>query len=329
MKRPYSLLTFGFLIICLSVNAQYTEVINSNRPGLSISAYSVGKNVVQGEFGIVFERQEHDRLLTESTDFGLGFAVRYGLFFEELELTWEGTYIFRDFQFNGTSPPLQVNNNNFLEHRIGAKYLIFDPFKNEEKNKPNLYSWKANNTFQWKNLIPAISVYAGINLDFSDNPFLPEDASISPRIGVAAQSHLSGRWVLIGNIFYDKISTDDPILSYVLSITHNLKNPKWSVFLENQGINSDAFADISLRGGAARLINKNFQVDASVGMSFKDTPSRLFGTIGVSYRLDYHKDELIKTEPTIKKPKKGYKKKKKAKKGKSGNKTEKTEEMVN
>lgn len=33
-------------------------------------------------------------------------------------------------------------------------------------------------------------------------------------------------------------------------------------------------------------------VDASIGASVKDTPSRLFGGVGLSYRLDFHKDEL-------------------------------------
>ncbi len=32
---------------------QYTDVINSNRPGLSVSAYAIGKGVVQAELGFV------------------------------------------------------------------------------------------------------------------------------------------------------------------------------------------------------------------------------------------------------------------------------------
>ena len=33
------------------VNAQYTEVINSNRPGVSESAFSIGTGVIQFEAG--------------------------------------------------------------------------------------------------------------------------------------------------------------------------------------------------------------------------------------------------------------------------------------
>ncbi|NAS30120.1 transporter [Flavobacteriaceae bacterium R38] len=322
MKHPrYLILPICFALSFLA-QAQYTDVINSNRPGVSVSAYAVGKNVLQGEFGFVFERRDHKDLRLESTDFGGEFAIRYGLLVEELEVIWEGTFVNRDITDDSGLSPFTFSASDFLRHTIGAKYLIFDPYKNEESREPNLYSWNANNKFQWKDLIPAISIYAGANIIFPDNPllsedfFIPDNETISPRIGIAAQSHISGRWVVIGNIFYDQFTTDDPVLSYVFSVTHNLKNPKWSVFLENQGIDSDAFSDISLRGGAARLINKNFQVDASVGANFKNTPTRLFGTIGVSYRLDFHKDELIEVEKTIKKPRKKYKKKKEKRKNK-------------
>jgi len=331
MKHPKYLMLIVCFVLSFFTHAQYTDVINSNRPGISISAYAVGKNVLQGEFGFVFERREHNGLRLESNDFGGDFAIRYGLLIEELEVIWEGTFVNRSFTDNSGLSPFTFNASDFLRHTIGAKFLIFDPYKKEESRKPNLYSWNANNKFQWKNLIPAISVYAGANIIFSRNPllstdfFIPDTPTISPRIGVAAQSHISGRWVVIGNVFYDQFTTDDPAFNYVLSVTHNLSNPKWSVFLENQGISSDAFSDVSFRGGIAKLLTKNFQVDTSFGINIKDTPSRLFGTIGVSYRLDFHKDELIEIkskeddivkEKTIKKPRKKYKKKKRSKKKK-------------
>lgn len=47
-----SLKTYVFLMVfafTLNGYSQYTEVINSNRPGVSQSAFSVGTNVVQFE----------------------------------------------------------------------------------------------------------------------------------------------------------------------------------------------------------------------------------------------------------------------------------------
>jgi hypothetical protein len=49
---------------------------------------------------------------------------------------------------------------------LGAKYLIYDPLKNYE----NIYSWKANHSFNWHQLIPAVS-FAGANFTMADNPY--------------------------------------------------------------------------------------------------------------------------------------------------------------
>ena len=59
MKTNPFLAVLGFLFLSTSAFAQYTEVINSNRPGASISAFSVGKNVLQFEGGMFAEQQKH------------------------------------------------------------------------------------------------------------------------------------------------------------------------------------------------------------------------------------------------------------------------------
>lgn len=286
LKKLY-ILPFLFLIT-LPVSAQYTEIINSNRPGVSISAYGVGKNVLQFEGGLFMDKQKHTRLLTESTFTGAEFAVRYGLFLEKLEIAWEGVFQREKITFNSTFPPVTNSRSNFLQHTVGLKYLVFDPYK--DPRKVNVYSWKANNSFQWKDFIPAVSVYAGVNLNYSNNPFWPDETEPSPRVAVATQHHFLSRWVLVTNISYDRFTTDDPVFGYVLTLTHALSNPKWSVFVEHQGIKSDAYADGLFRGGVAHLLNPDVQLDATFGINIKDTPSRVFGNIGVSYRLDFHED---------------------------------------
>ncbi|WP_350288676.1 transporter [uncultured Croceitalea sp.] len=310
-KKVFLLLLLPFL-----ASAQYTDVINSNRPGVSVSAYAVGKNVVQAEFGLLYEMQDHSDINSDSKIFGGDISLRYGLLLEKLELNYEGTYINQNITFNNLN--LEETRTDFRRNRIGLKYLLYDPFKNPEANKPNLYSWRANNKFQWKNLIPAVSVYGGATFNLGDNPFYREDATISYRGMVALQSLLSPRFVLISNIAYDRITTDFPELSYTISLSHALRNPKWSVFAEHQGIDSDRYSDLLLRGGIAHLFSPNFQVDVNFGGSFKTTPSRLFVSTGVSYRLDFHKDELIQTksEDNTKIKKKSMKKKRKKKKKK-------------
>lgn len=271
--------------------SQYTDVINSNRPGKANSAYSVGTGVVQVEAGLFYEQQDHTLLNTESGIYGLDVALRYGLLMEPLELIWEGIYQKQDITF--TSLDLDDSYTDFYRNRVGLKYLIYDRYKDPERNKPNIRSWRANNVFQWKNLIPSVALYAGANFVLGDNPFYPNEPTVSPRAMVATQSRLSPRFVLVTNVAYDRIGTDFPEWSYLISVSHAFRNPKWSVFLENQGIQSDRYSDVLLRSGVAYLFSENFQADLNLGAGFKNTPSRIFIASGVSYRLDFHKDKLV------------------------------------
>ena len=279
------------LALPLYVSAQYTDVINSNRPGLSVSAYAVGKNVVQVEMGLFYEQSDHSLLNTQSDLWGTNFSLRYGLLFEQLELNYEGTFQDQDIIYQNFD--LKAKRRDFSRNRLGLKFLIYDPFKNPERNKPNLYSWRANHKFQFKNLLPAVSLYAGANFVLGDNPYYPYEPTVSPRAMIATQSRLTPRMVMITNTAYDRIGTDDPEFSYLISFSHAFRNPKWSAFMEHQGIQSDRYADLLLRGGVAYLINESIQVDLGLGASFKNTPSRVFVSAGGSYRFDFHKDKLI------------------------------------
>jgi hypothetical protein len=290
LKIRHLLMFLTAVLLGSSARCQYTDVINSNRPGQSVSAYSVGTGVFQVESGLFYEQRDHAVLDTDSGIFGLSMALRYGFLFEALEIHYEGAFQSQNITYNTTGTEERLTD--FGRNRLGLKFLVFDPYKDPERNKPNLYSWRANNVFQLRNLIPAVSVYAGANFVLGDNPFYPEDPAFSPRAMVATQSRLTPRFVLITNFAYDRIGTDFPEWSYLVSITHAFRNPRWSVFVENQGIDSDRYSDILLRSGIAYLVSKNFQADILLGASFKNSPSRIFIAGGISYRLDNHQDKL-------------------------------------
>ncbi|WP_224490357.1 transporter [Robertkochia flava] len=314
MKSPYTCLLL-LVLLAFPGYSQYTNTINSNRPGASYSAYGVGTGVIQGENGFFYENREHAGLRTSADQFGLDYVFRFGLFFEQLEIIIDGSAAYEQVTDNSTLPASSYNRTNFLHNTVGAKYLIYDPFKNEERSKPNIYSWKANNSFQWKNLIPAIAIYAGANFNFGDNPFLPpNEPTVSPKVMLAAQHQLTPRWVLVSNLIYDKFTGDDPALNYVITLTHALSNGRWSLFAEHQGFKSDFYGDGVFRLGAAHLLNKNLQVDLSGGLNIKDTPGRYFGEMGVAYRLDFHKDPKKKIDNMSSFEKKALKKQKRNKK---------------
>ncbi|MBC9795645.1 transporter [Sinomicrobium weinanense] len=290
MKHIHCKLLILILIGSHPLYAQYTDIINSNRPGRSVSAYSVGKNVYQAELGGFYERRKHNGLLTENDQYGVDFALRWGVLEESLEVSWEGTYIWDRTTYNNTASPYTQNQSNFYAHSLGVKYLIFEP----KKREANLYSWRDDHTaFHLKDLIPSISAYLGTDLLFGGNPFYPGESGLAMKAMIITQSHFAGRWVLNTNIMFDRVGWEDPMFSYILTLTHSLRDARYSVFAEHQGYKSDAYSDGVFRLGAARLINSNLQVDASAGINIKDTPSRLFAGLGVSYRLDYHINELV------------------------------------
>ncbi len=300
------------LFILPNINyGQYTDQINSNRPGETMSAFSVGKSVFQLETGFYGIKENHSILNYNANGYGLDMTMRWGLFTEKLEMIADLQYQYEKFNSLMTS----IDRSAMKKTVLGAKYLIYDPFKNYEK-KINVYSWKANHAFNWHQLIPAVSVFAGANLTFSDNPyyFSPKGA-VSPKVMLITQNHLGdGSWVFVTNIIGDYIGTQYPSYNYVLTLTKGF-NDHWSGFIENQGIKSDFYSDAIVRGGAAFLVNKDMQIDASISSSLKTTPSILYGGVGLSWRFADNYREVRMPIDTGNSDKKAKKKAKKTKKG--------------
>lgn len=311
MFKTKIVLIVAILLIPFIHYGQHTDQINSNRPGETMSAFAVGKSVIQVETGIYGIKQNHEILNYDANGFGLDFTLRWGLFMEKLELIADLQH-----QNEKYTQLFNVTNRSALKQTVlGAKYLIYDPFKNYEK-KVNIYSWKANHQFDWHQLIPAVSVFAGANFTAANNPysFSPE-ASISPKIMLITQNHLGdGKWVFVSNIIADYITTDYPSYGYVLTMTRGF-NDKWSGFIENQGFKSDFYSDAIVRGGAAYLLNKDMQIDASISSSLKNTPSILYGGVGFSWRYDAKYQEVRMNIDSGDSEKKALKRAKKIKRG--------------
>ncbi len=277
-----------------------------------MGAFSVGQHVFQVEFGNRFEYMKHESFSDSKViGYGIDLSVRYGFFRDQLEAVWDLSYQFDQLQ-SRFGIPGNFNRNGAYRNSIGAKYLFYDPFKykGEEKEaerdrKIDTRSWKANNKFRWRKLIPAIAVYGGFNVNFGDTyaygnyfadfqviglPDSSDEPTFSPRVALATQSHPHRDWVITTNISYNRIATDFPELGFIATVTHNY-NDDWSFFLESQTIDSDVYADQLFRGGAAYLFSKDLQFEATLGGNIKSTPSRIFGNIGVSYRIGNHTDD--------------------------------------
>ena len=288
MKNTLNLLiTIIFCCQITSIHAQYTDVINSNRPGSSQSAFSVGTNVLQFELGSYLVKEKRSLYPTyEVSGYGVDFALHYGIWKEALELNILGTYQNDTQSFSSNIEDVRTRAN-FKNFNIGAKYLVYDPNKNKS-DKPNLYSYHANRGFKWSSLIPAVSVAGGVNFDSENNPYTAATVDgLSYRGSLITQNNFAGGWVFITNLILDRIGSDQTDFNYVLTLTHSF-NPKWVMFAETQGIKSDFYADNLFRFGGGYLLSKNLQLDTALTLNTKDTPSVLNISFGASYRIDRH-----------------------------------------
>nr|WP_314559667.1 transporter [uncultured Capnocytophaga sp.] len=308
MNRIYSLI---FALLPILVSAQYTEIINSNLPGNSQSAYAVGARVLQFEGGLWYERNNHKQMGTSMNFTGVNYAVRYGFFREQLEVMLNGTFAYdKTFLPNATTTHI-----GFVNNTIGAKYLLFKPKFLDEQ--PNIYSWKANNSFRWRNLTPSIAIYAGMNFLPNNRYYYEQIPTLSPKVAAIFQAEPIPRVVVVANLIADRfLKKDSSEYSYIFTLTHNLDNGWFSIFAEQQGIFSDRYNDQITRFGVAYIASHNLQLNADMGFGWNDTPQRYMGLIGVSYRIDKH-DSFIKkklkekVEPTKISHKKKAKKRKK------------------
>ena len=305
-KMKKHLLIFLFLAP-LVLSAQYTETINSNRPGTSHGAFSVGKDVLQFEVGVSQLSLNHKYLNNSSVKGNsINYNVRYGLHFENLELFLKGGFVKREiknFTINGRFFTSR-DEKFFNEHKIGLKFLVFDPFKNKKWYGENLYSWKAQRRIKLTDLIPAISVFAGgdfvlvDHIQYDDHFYrtkqqqylYPDQAAFSPFLGIASQNHFQGKWVLVNNVSIENLVGEYSNINYLFTLTHNLTNPKWSIFVEFQHFDNQIYSDNLVKFGIANLLSKNSQIDFNVGGSLKDTPTYSYFDLGFSQRIDWHKD---------------------------------------
>lgn len=281
-------LTLTLLFIPLLNYAQYTDQINSNRPGETMSAFAVGKSVIQLETGAYGISQKHHLLNYVTNGYGIDATIRYGMFKEKLEFIADIQYQNQLYE----ASLITMDQKALKQTILGAKYLLFDPFKNQEK-KVNVYSWKVDKSFKWKQLIPAVSVFAGANITSANNPYhFSSKAGISPKVIFITQNHLGdGSWVFVTNTIADYIGTEFPSYGYAVTLTKGL-NKNWSGFIENQGYKSDFYSDLIVRSGAAYLVTEDLQLDVSASASLKNTPSIFYGGIGFSWRYDGNYQEI-------------------------------------
>ena len=299
MKNPFLKPFFlFFLLVTNSLQAQYTDVINSNKPGFSESPYSVGTGVYQFESNFFLKNTSIEPTFTRPQSFGVDLLFRTSFFLEKLELNTQLTYQRDKVAFKNifTSHYFTSGLSKFT---IGAKYLLFEPTYTDKTKE--VRSWKRRNAFDKKRFIPSVAIYLGMNTDFVNE--IHKTESITPKVGILLQHNLTREFNIISNVYYDKIGTDFSEISYIVTATQNF-GKRWSGFLEHQGVFQKYQNNVNFGTGLAYLFSENFQINASTRYLLEGKSSGFFGGLGISYRIDKHQDsykELDENGKQIKK----------------------------
>lgn len=290
---------FLFLIGCFHMgSAQYTEIINSKRPGFSDSPFSVGTNVYQVEAGLFYkdignylfkdpELQIANRYSSQT--FGTDVSIRVGKFLDKLELDLDMAFVYESRDYSQPEV-INISKLGLSKLTIGAKYLVYMPTY-EDKSK-EIRSWKKRNSFDKKRLIPAVGIYAGLNTNFLTELYKNPDG-ISPRFAVFTQNNLSGKLIVLTNLIADNMFTAYTEYSFIATTTYSL-SAKVSVFGEGQVFQrKDVPNDYQFGIGGAYLLNKDMQVDGSARFINDERGDHTFLVgMGFSWRLDKHEDQF-------------------------------------
>ncbi len=282
-----NVLTLAILLFSFQmISAQYTEIINSKRPGFSESPYGVGTNVYQFETGMFYNSNNNKDATAYPRTLGGELFFRVGKFKEKLEINANVAYQ-RDEVKNPSGPNFNIKGISDLT--VGAKYLVYQQeFTDKSKE---IRSWKRRVAFDKKRLIPSVGVYGGAHLNFLGKDYKSE--GISYKGALLLQNDFSDRLVLLTNIIADKITSEDKFYSYIVTMTYAI-NENWSYFIENQGKYYNDFSpNYQFGTGIAYLVNENLQLDASARTNFLDDYSYMYATAGLSWRIDRHKDSFV------------------------------------
>ena len=278
------LFVISFFIGSVTVFAQYTEVINSNKPGFSESPYSVGKGVYQFESNVFLRNTAITSTFSKPQSLGIDLLFRTSFFLDKLELNAQLTYQKDKVAFKNIFTS-QYFTSGLSNMTIGAKYLVHQQaYKDKSKE---IRSWKRKNAFDLARLIPSVAVYLGMNTDFVND--IHKTGSITPKMGLLLQQNLTQDFNVITNFYYNNIGSNFAQYSYIITLTQSFSN-RWSAFFENQMVFKKDQDNLDLGAGLAYLYSRNLQFNTSARLVFEGKTQGYYAGLGVSYRINKHQD---------------------------------------
>jgi hypothetical protein len=299
MKIIHAFLITITLLYSTKQFAQHTETINSNIPGMSMSPYAVGKTVFQAECNVYYMRETINNSNYVGKGFGDNVALRYGFFREEFEAVVTGEY--RQMKYESPTRP-SFNTSGFRAFTVGAKYLFYDPFKNYVE-KVNVYSWKAQHSFKWRRLRPAIAGYIGANLNPLNNQIAPIYPTIGPKAMIMLHNNFNNGMILTTNLVANNFIDETFNYGFILTLSQGF-GEKFSVFLENESY-FKGYERIVFTFGATYAVLDNLQVHGAISHAPAGVnPEQTYGGFGLSWRFDKNYKDIELKLPEADKGKK-------------------------
>ena len=242
------------------------DILNSNRPGFSVSPYNVGKGNFQVETGII----GYSELLGISgvngsvKNLGFDFSLRYAL-------------------------------NDEIEF-----YSDFNPKQNWydidsiERNKFSVSPISLGLAYRFnygKGFIPTTSLRSAIVYYSEYNQPAQTDLTLT----FATQNDLTSNWVVISNWTIDKVFTSTN-LGFIVAITNNVTH-EWSWFAEYNANYGNSTFDNFANAGIAYLLNSNTQIDLFGGTNLDINKSTYYISAGISWRLNKRRKRKSWNDP--------------------------------
>ncbi|MCB0802457.1 MAG: transporter [Flavobacteriales bacterium] len=246
------------LILCPSLSfAQFSETINSDRPGQANGASTLGKNVFQIQSGYNLNTVKNGFSDMQNTNINNFF--RFGLL-ERVELSALVNYA--SVKTKGLQSESSLSDFNDLQ--LGARFFLVEN----------------------KGIIPALAVQSSVLFKLPNSLF-PREKMGSNTI-VATTNQIS-EWLSFNSNWIFLQEGNAPLhTSYVANISFTISE-RIGTFIEMYGAISNYFTT-SFDAGFSYLINNDFQIDASAGIqdnSYTDTD--YFIDLGISWRTNWRK----------------------------------------
>jgi hypothetical protein len=282
-----------FYLVSPFIYAQYTEVINSKRPGFSESPFSVGTGVYQVEGGVFYQKSNEETLNVLQKSVGSDLVLRAGLLSEKLEFSLNLKYQ-SDKLLYQLNPEETQSINGFSQFTVGAKYMIYMPtYKDPTKE---IRSWKRKMAFDWNRLIPSVGLYAGLNTNVLSKDY--KLTTMSPRVALLLQNDFDESTTWVNNVVVDYFNIKEMrTYGYISTLTYSMTD-RFLVFGEHQGMFLPDNREFKLGGGMAYLLSRDLQLGVNLHWDMKTDHLNLYGGIGASYRLDRHQDKVKSPKST-------------------------------